>query len=156
MTTTEHAPLAAAPAFTLTLTFDRRLVYDSLTGQRAYYLIKEGIVSGPRLSGQTVDDGGDWIVARPDNVAETETRTIIRADDGTMIYMRARGVIRTASNPVESLRTGKGLDTAGQYFRTAPWFDTPVGAHDWLTKSLFVGIGRLDGDRAVIDIHEIL
>lgn len=149
-------PLRAAPAFRLDLTYDRPLVFDSQAGQRGFFRVVEGIVSGQRLNGRIVDDGGDWIVFRPDGLVETDSRMMIEAEDGTIVYLRSRGVLRAGADKLAGYRAGEGLDAGTAYYRTAPYFDTPVGAHDWLTKTLFVGTGSFAGDRATLDIHEIL
>jgi hypothetical protein len=42
-------------------------------------------------------------------------------------------------------------------FRTAPTFRTDSPAHAWLTRSTFIGIGRLFGpSRIVLSIHEVI
>ena len=150
------APLESIPGFRLELVYDRPLVYDSQAGQRGFFRIVEGVVSGARLNGRIVDDGGDWIVFRPDGLVETDSRMMIEAEDGTVIYLRSRGVLRAGAEKRAGYLAGRGLDAGGAYYRTAPYFDTPVGPHDWLTKTLFVGTGSFAGDRATLDIHEIL
>lgn len=41
---------------------------------------------------------------------------------------------------------GPGGSEQQYYFRTTPQFDTPVGPHDWLTRTVIVGTGRRHAD----------
>jgi len=152
----EPNALATRPAFRIELDFDRTLRIGTLAGKRGFFRIAKGVVSGERLNGEVVDDGGDWIAFRPDGVVETDSRLVIRAADGTLIYLRSRGVLRVRPGQLAEYEANGALDGGDGYYRTAPWFDTPVGPHDWLTKTLFVGTGRFSGSRSVIDIHEVL
>jgi hypothetical protein len=151
---------AAAPAmklaFRLELRFDRPLEFPTMAGERGFFRIVESRLEGERIRGAVADDGGDWIVFRPDGVVETDSRMMIRTEDGVLVYLRSRGVIRAKPEQLALFKQGRGLEAGEAYFRTAPYFDTPVGPYDWLTKALFVGSGRFYGDRSVLDIHEVL
>ena len=148
--------LASRPAFRVELSFDAPVIFDTMAGQRAFFRVAQSRIEGDRFSGQVADDGGDWIVLRPDGVVETDSRMMIRAADGALVYWRSRGVIRARPEQLADLKAGKGLDAAGSYYRSAPYFDAPVGAHDWLTKSLFVASGSFNGRGSVLDVHEIV
>ncbi len=149
------APLASRPAFRIELSFDKPVVYDTGAGQRAFFRVADSRLSGDRLQGRIADDGGDWIVFRPDGTIETDSRMMIRAEDGTLVYWRSRGVIRGRPEQLADFKAGKEIDLSGAYYRSAPYFDAPVGAHDWLTRSLFVGVGTFSVRGSVLDVHEI-
>jgi len=152
---------AAAPAmkhaFRLELRFDKPLEFPSMSGERGFFRIVESKVEGERIKGSIADDGGDWIVFRPDGVVETDSRMMIRTEDGVLVYLRSRGVIRARPEQLALFKAGKGLEAGEAYYRTAPYFDAPAGSNcEWLTKALFVGSGRFHGDRATLDIYEVL
>ncbi len=147
--------IGLAPAFRLDLEYDRALRFDTLSGYRTFFQVRTGRVSGARLSGAVADDGGDWAVLRPDGVIEFDSRMMIRADDGELIYLRSRGVLRTSAETLAAFRNGGTLECEGAYFRCAPYFDASVGPHDWLTKSVFLGVGSFSQSGAVIDIFEV-
>lgn len=153
---TQAEALTLAPCFQLDLVFDRPLEIPSVSGERGFFRIVEGRAAGARLNGVVADDGGDWIVFRPDGVAEFETRMILRTDDGELVYLRSRGVLRATPQHFADFRAGKGLSAGAFYYRTTPYFDTPVGRYDWLTKSIFIGTGSFAGDRSTLSIHEVL
>lgn len=148
--------LASRPAFRLELTYDRPVVYDTMAGQRAFFRAVGNEARGPRFSGKGADDGGDWIVFRPDGIIETDSRFMLQAEDGALVYWRARGVVRARPEQLADFRAGRPVDLSGAYYRSAPYFDAPVGPHDWLTKSLFVAAGSFSERGSVLDIHEIL
>jgi hypothetical protein len=148
--------LASRPAFRLELTFDRPVVFDTMAGQRGFFRVAESRASGERFSGAVTDDGGDWIVFRPDGVIETDSRMMLKATDGTLVYWRSRGLVRARPEQLADFKAGRPVDLAGSYYRSAPYFDAPVGPHDWLTKSLFVATGSFTSSGSTLDIHEIL
>jgi hypothetical protein len=148
--------LAVRPAFRLELTFEAPVVYDTMAGQRGFFRAVESRASGERFSGKVADDGGDWIVFRPDGVIETDSRMMLRADDGTLVYWRSRGVVRAKPEQLSDFKAGRPVDLSGAYYRSAPYFDAPVGKHDWLTKALFVASGSFTTRGSVLDVHEIL
>ena len=143
-------------AFRMELRFDRQIEFPSMSGQRGFFRIAESKITGERIKAEVADDGGDWIVFRPDGVIETESRTMLRTDDGVLVYLRSRGVIRARPEQLATFKSGQGMDAGEAYYRSAPYFDAPVGPYDWLTKSLFVGSGRFQGDRSTLDIFEVL
>jgi hypothetical protein len=143
-------------AFRLDLRFAAPLRLPSLSGERGFFRVVEGTLHGARFRGSVVDDGGDWVVLRPDGIVETESRMMIRTDDGALVYWRSRGVIRARPEQLADFRAGKTLAAGGATYRSAPYFDAAVGAYDWLTKALFVASGAFHGDRASLDVYEVL
>ena len=57
-------------------------------GTRRYYPGIGGSFEGPRLRGEVLPDGGDWLLTRRDGVLEQDVRTTLRTDDGAFIYVR--------------------------------------------------------------------
>ena len=43
------------------------------------------------------------------------------------------------------------------YFRVAPYFDTPAGAHEWLSKTVFIGRGerRHNPDQMLLHVYAL-
>lgn len=140
-------------AFTLEATFDLGMFHATSAGEKGFLRVGGGNVTGPKLQGTLADQAGDWPVLRPDGIVESDARYMIRAADGEQIYMRSRGYLR--ADDIEAFRAGS--PTAGSlYYRCALQFDTSVGPHQWLTRSVFVGSGRLTREGAHIDIFEVL
>ena len=131
-------------AFDIRINFDRRWLSDPLPGgaKQGYTSVGENsTVSGPRLNGKVVDySGADWPIVRTDGVVELNAHYTIRADDGALIYIRNLGYVH---GPLRT-REQSAQDTPGipAYFRCTPYFRAPQGAHDWLNRTVIVGVGK--------------
>lgn len=130
--------------FDVRINFDRRWLSGPLVGgaKQGYTSVGEGsIVTGPRLDGTVVDySGADWPIVRADAVVELNAHYMIRADDGTLIYIRNLGYVH---GPLRS--RGKSPEEPPDipaYFRCTPYFRAPEGVHDWLNRTVIVGVGK--------------
>jgi Protein of unknown function (DUF3237) len=114
--------------FDVKINFDKRWTFGPLTGgaKQGYTSVGEGsTVAGPQLNGRVVDySGADWPLVRADGVVELNAHYMIQADDGTLIYIRNLGYVY------------------GTYFRCTPYFRAPQGVHDWLNRTVVVGVGK--------------
>jgi hypothetical protein len=61
-------------------------------GTRRFYPVTGGSFEGPRLRGEVLPDGGDWLLLRPDGVLEQDVRITLKTDDGAFIYVRYAGM----------------------------------------------------------------
>ena len=61
-------------------------------GTRRFYPAIGGSFEGPRLRGEVLPDGGDWLLMRPDGVLEQDVRITLKTDNGASIYVRYAGV----------------------------------------------------------------
>jgi Protein of unknown function (DUF3237) len=122
-------------AFDIRINFDKRWLIGPVSGGAnvGYTSIGAGsTVSGPRLNGRLVDySGADWPVVRPDGVVELNAHYMIEADDGARIYIRNLGYVH-----------GPLPEGVPPYFRCTPYFRAPIGPHDWLNRTVIVGIGQ--------------
>jgi hypothetical protein len=130
-------------------------------GTRRFFPVTGGSFEGPRLRGDLLPEGGDWLVVRPDSDAEyvqdLEVRITLRTDDDALIYVRYGGV-RCSHPEVQSrpLR-GETVHPSEYYFRTRPVFETSVARYSWLNSIVAVGVGeRLPPDRVRYSIFKIL
>lgn len=130
-------------AFDVRINFDKRWTIGPISGGAhvGYTSVGEGsTVSGPKLNGRIVDySGADWPTVRQDGVVELNAHYMIEADDGTRIYIRnmgyVHGPLRTAAQAAED------PPALPAYFRCTPYFRAPVGPHDWLNRTVIVGVG---------------
>lgn len=139
----------------LALSYDAALLYDTQAGGRAFCKVTMGTVSGPRLNGRVVDDGGDWLVFRSDGTIDTDSRMMIAADDGTLLYMRSRGCIRAPSGAATGFHGDAQRDLAPHPYRCAPYFDAPPGPHAWLSQTLLLGTGTVSRQGCVLELFEV-
>jgi hypothetical protein len=129
-------------AFDIRINFDRRWVFGPQSGgyKAAYTSIGAGgTVTGPLLTGRVVDfSGADWPIVRPDGVVDLNAHYVIEATDGTLIYLRNQGYVH---GPIRaSAAAGGGL--VEPYFRCTPYFRVQEGPHEWLNRSVLVGVGK--------------
>ena len=61
-------------------------------GTRRFYPAIGGSFEGPRLRGEVLPDGGDWLLLRPDGVLEQDVRITLKTDDSAFIYVRYAGM----------------------------------------------------------------
>jgi Protein of unknown function (DUF3237) len=95
-------------------------------GQRFLVPILGGRFSGPRLAGRVLPGGADRQLLRPDGVRELHALYEMQTEDGTVI---------TVQNQVLVDETGPGP----RYARSVVRASVARGAHDWLSRRIFVG-----------------
>ena len=61
-------------------------------GTRRFFPAIGGSFEGPRLRGEVLPDGGDWLLTRPDGVLEQDVRITLKTDDGAFNYVRYAGM----------------------------------------------------------------
>ncbi|MBQ9356950.1 MAG: DUF3237 family protein [Prevotella sp.] len=97
-------------------------------GRRTVIPITGGTFSGPRISGTILPGGADYQLGSTDG-QRTDLDAIydIKADDGTIIHVRNRGII---TNPT---------DGQSGYFMAAPQFEVATDSpHAWLANAIYV------------------
>lgn len=110
-------------------------------GTRLIRYIKGGTFEGPKLKGEVLPGGGDWLLIRPDGVREPDVRLTLRTEDGHLIYMAYRGVFRIAPELLQRILQGDAVDPAEYYLRTTPVFETAAEKYGWLNQIVAVGVG---------------
>ena len=115
--------------------------------------ITGGTVSGPRLTGKVVPGGGDWAVAREGVAVDLDARYLVQADDGALIDVVNRGHWVASPEVDAALEAGEAVDPSRYYFRTQPVFRTDAPQHEWLTRTVFVGMAYDDNDVQQIRIQ---
>jgi hypothetical protein len=124
-------------------------------GHRRVIPITGGRVAGPRLQGEVVPGGADYEWVRPDGTSRVEAHYALRAADGTPIYIVNRGLFVAAQQVIARVDAGAPVDAADYYFRSAPVFDAPAGAHGWLSDNLFVADCRFTPAEVTISVHRV-
>jgi hypothetical protein len=140
-------------AFRLSLQYKPPLRYPSTTGNRAALNIASGTAKGPKLDAHVADDGGELILIRPDGILDLDSRMMLQAADGTMVYWRARGTIAAGADAAQSLF--EAGDLSASKLQLSPYFDTPKGPYDWMTRSCFVAFGTIGSGSAQIDVFHV-
>lgn len=153
-------------AFSVAVFFKERIFIDS-TRTRGFVPAQGGEVWGPRLQGRVVPYGGADYASNG-----FYAHYMLEASDGALIYIQNRGYVkrldglslvmprppRKPDEPIDQLvRTAVDPDAPAR-FRITPIFDAPIGQHDWLSRTLFVGHGRryVNPDHTIFTYYEVL
>jgi len=87
-------------------------------GHRRIIPVVGGTITGA-FTGRILSGGADWQTVRADGSIEVDGRYSARGDDGTLLYIRARGVRSGDPAVLEALLRGDDVDPADYYFRAA-------------------------------------
>ena len=124
-------------------------------GERRIWYVKGGSFAGPRLKGEVLPGGGEWVLQRPDGVFQLDVRITLRTDDGALIYVSYRGILDASPEVMQRLRSGESVDPTEYYFRTTPVFETSAEAYRWLNRIVAVGVGKRTATGVEYAIHAI-
>ena len=134
---------------------DPQIVGDTPLGTRRIMYMKRGSVSGPRLKGEVLPGGGDWVLLRRDGIAELDIRFTLRTDDAGLVYVRCHGLLDMAAEVRRRIMNGEDVDPSEYYFRTTPVFETGSESYRWLNRLIAVGIGKRTSTGMVTDIFAV-
>lgn len=125
-------------------------------GERRIVNIRGGRFEGPRLRGEVMASGADWIRAEPGGRLRLDVRAALRTDDGAVIYLQYQGVRHGPAEVIRRLDAGEAVDPSEYYFRTLLTFETGDPRYDWLNGTVAVGVGRRLPEGPVYRVHAIL
>jgi hypothetical protein len=124
--------------FQIRIDFSERVSFATPNGRRAYVPAVGGVIEGPRLQGKVVPHSGADYAGN----GRLDAHYMLEASDGTMIYINNTGYLYPVDGkPIDRNDPSWGGDREF-YFRCTPYFDTPVGPHDWLTRTVIVGTAK--------------
>lgn len=131
-------PIKLEYVFQIRIDFSERVSFQTPNGRRAYVPAVSGVIEGPRLQGIVVPHSGADYAGN----GRLNAHYMLKASDGTMIYINNTGYLYPVDGkPIDRNDPSWGGDREF-YFRCTPVFDTPVGPHDWLTRTVIVGTGK--------------
>jgi Protein of unknown function (DUF3237) len=134
----EIEPIKLEYVFQVRIDFKERVSFQTPNGRRAYVPAISGVIEGPRLQGRVVPRSGADYAGN----GRLDAHYMLEASDGTMIYINNTGYLYPMDGkPIDRNDPSWGGDRPF-YFRCTPYFDTPVGPHDWLTRTVIVGSGK--------------
>src|SRR5688572_23528999 len=125
-------------------------------GLRRIVKITGGTMSGPRINGIVVpDSGADWQVIQPDGFSELDTRYTLQTDKGELVYVQNVGIRHAPPEVMQKLNAGQVVDPKLVYFRTVPKFETTAPDLQWLTRSVFVGVGERSPNEVIVRFYRL-
>jgi hypothetical protein len=154
-----QAPAAPALVFAFEL---RATVADPVVigqvphGLRRIVAITGGTVRGPLMNGVVVpNSGADWQMIQPDGFSELDTRYSLRSDKGELVYVQNVGIRHAPPDVMKRLNAGEIVDPKLVYFRTVPKFETSAPGLQWLTRSVFVGVGERSPNEVIVRFYRL-
>ena len=111
-------------------------------GRRRMVPITGGSFEGPSLRGRILPGGSDWQIVAADGFSELDSRYLLETHDGVLIAVHNVGIRHAARDVMDKLLAGEPVDPALVYFRTSPTFETSAPHLQWLTRSMFIGVGE--------------
>jgi hypothetical protein len=120
------------------------------------YPVKGGTVKGPKINGEVLPGGADWLLMRSDGVSQLDVRVTFCTDDGALIYAYYRGIVKVAPDVMERMQQGEDVGPSEYYFRTTPAFETGSEKYGWLNQIIAVGVGSLASGKVRYKVYEIL
>ena len=147
-------PIKLEYVFQIRIDFSERVSFKTPNGRRAYVPAISGVIEGPRLQGRVVPRSGADYAGN----GRLNAHYMLQASDGAMIYINNQGYLYpTSGKPIDQSDPSWGGDS-DFYFRITPVFDTPVGPHDWLTRTVIVGTGKrhANPDHTIFTYYAVL
>ena len=138
-----HASLPAEHLFDMYVNLQAAQPITTPVGTRMTFVTTGGTVDGPRLRGELLPGGGDWLLVGSDGVGRVDVRATIRTHDEVLIHYEARGIIRVPADGLDRLGAGDVLPFAETYVRTTPTFETADERYAWLSEIVAVGYNVL-------------
>lgn len=115
-------------------------------GSRMVFIAKGGTFEGPRLRGEVLPGGGDWLLVGADLIGRVDVRATLRTDDGALIHYTAGGVIKIPADGLARLEGGERLPFEETYVRTTPRFETADERYSWISELVVVGHNELSSN----------
>lgn len=122
-------------------------------GRRRIIPITGGKVEGPRLNATIENNGADWQVVTADGLAIIDTRYLLKADDGSFIYLQTRGYRYGPPEVMAEVAKGNPVDPEKYFFRLYITFETSSPKYNWLNRAMAVGYAMRLGNAVVYDAY---
>lgn len=125
-------------------------------GVRMTFITTGGVIDGPKLQGELLPGGGDWLLVGSDGVGRVDVRATIKTRDGALIHYEARGIIQVPADGLERLAAGEVLAFDETYVRTTPKFETADERYAWLSGVVALGYNILSPNHIDYRIYRVL
>ena len=85
--------------------------------------------------------GADHLLVHTDGSAVPDVRLVLRTDDGALIQMEYKGVLRAPREVMMRFGKPETLKPEEYYFRVTVYFETAAEKYNWLNSAVCVGYG---------------
>ena len=147
MTATSLVDIDAEPTFEhlldIRISFDPVQIFETPVGTRFTYVVKDGRCEGPKIAGDILPGGGDWMLLGSDRVARLDVRATLRTDDGAHIHLTNTGRVRMSPDVAQRFAAGEFIHHDEMYARSSPLFETDDERYRWLNAVHTVAINQV-------------
>lgn len=112
-------------------------------GLRATYIIAGGRLEGPKLRGEFLAGGGDWVSVGSDGISRLDVRATIRTEDGALIQYESRGIARLTRQARQQWANGHRVPCRDSYVRATPLLLTGDGRYSWVNDAVLISHSEL-------------
>ena len=112
-------------------------------GRRHYYPMTDGALTGPRLSGKLLGEGGDWMLTSPDGFMRMDVRVQIQTNDGAVLCAHYFGPAEANPKMIDATKQCKETYFSDQYIRSHWRLESGAPQYAWVNQTVFVGEGRV-------------
>ena len=125
-------------------------------GMRRIDYFESGYFKGPRIDAKIVNGSADALLRRFDGVIQPDVRLTLEFADGGHLFVQYKGYRHAAPEVMKRIAREETVPPEEVYLRTALFFETDSKDHEWLNRTVAVGVGRREPKAAVYDVFEIL
>ncbi|KAK2608780.1 hypothetical protein QQS21_002637 [Conoideocrella luteorostrata] len=133
-------------------------------GNRKVVMFRGGRFEGPKIRGEVMPGGGDWMIVR--NHGETDqlqtahlnTRYNLVTHDGATIYAQTTGTRTGKRELLERLSKEEGADITADQFKMRLHITLETGdpRYEWVNDAVFVASAGRIGNQVIYDAYELL
>jgi Protein of unknown function (DUF3237) len=142
--------------FDMTVELEPAQLIGTAVGNRMTFIAKGGRIEGPKIKGELLPGGGDWLNVGTDLIGRADIRATIRTDDDALIHYTSQGIIKIPAEGVERLAKGERISLEESYVRTTPQFETSDERYAWLSEIVAVSYNELVGNKIEYRIYRVL
>ncbi|OBG21690.1 hypothetical protein A5765_21245 [Mycolicibacterium celeriflavum] len=125
-------------------------------GMRMTFVTTGGTIDGPRMRGEVLPGGGDWLLVGNNGSGRVDVRATLRTHDGVLIHFESTGVIKVPADGLDRLARGQVLAFDETYVRTTPTFGTADDRYAWLSEIVAVGYNILSPNHVDYRVYWVL
>ena len=114
-------------------------------GERQYWEMTEGTLTGEKINARIVMPGGDWYRTGTDGFGRPDVRVQLVTDDDVVVLLHYTGLVEMTEAFAQAAKAGRPTRFEDQYMRMTMTFDTGSTKYAWLNQCLHVAEGRLVG-----------
>lgn len=118
-------------------------------GERIYWEMTDGLLTGPRINARIAMPGGDWLRVGSDGYWRPDVRVQLRSHDDALILLQYSGLVQQTEKFKRASEIGLPTQYPDQYMRMLFRFDTGADKYSWLNQYLFIAEGRLAGPKQI-------